>query len=374
MQSYQSIQELTAQTNNLTLRAQDIRRAEESIAADMADLRSLADRIVTINRQDIQQLQHASLGTLERLQTLQTGHEWMAAVQGVLPLEINNMVRNVIAKELKSAAHNQQRISNEEPRKQTLSLNASIQNVLPLERPDTLPTSRRLDNTSDCQSWEQFEEMEKDFLLPYQNQNDNYTTPLCNMQEQRPYIKSKILMFSWYYRAFFGYISVVVSERHQVTAGREDNVIHVEVKIFPWRWVSSRAFQGRILYDRTQGLSSPTNIQLDFPRIIRCDSTDAGIWGLFRDRKSDFIIDNIRSGVYHPNDLREYVIGPDGVSKEFNLIWTGIWTGPMSLLTVSSLSHERTLLGTLVISHCYSNQHCEIMQLEAPICLGFLSF
>ena len=371
MQSYQSIQELTAQTNNLTLRVQDIRRAGESIAADMADLRSLADRTATINRQDTQQLQHASLGTLERLQTLQAGYEWMAAVQGVLPLEINNMVRNAIAKELKSAAHDQQRISNEEPRKQTLSLNASIQNVLPLERPGTLPTSRRLDNTSDCQSWEQFEEMEKDFLLPYQNRNDNYTAPPSNKQEQRPYLKSKILVSSWYYRAFFGYIPVVVSESHQVTAGREDVVIHVELKIFPWRWVSNRAFlQARILYDGTRGLSSPTNIQLDFPRIIRCDSTDAGIWGLFRDRKSDFIIDNIRSGVYHPNDLGEYIIGPDGVSKEFDLIWTG----PMSLLTVSSLSHERTLLGTLVISHCSSNHYCKIMQLEAPICLDLRSF
>ena len=64
--------------------------------------------------------------------------------------------------------------------------------------------------------------MEKDFLLPYQNRNDDYTTFPSNMQQQRPYIKSKILMFSWYYRAFFGYISVMVSERHQVTAGREE--------------------------------------------------------------------------------------------------------------------------------------------------------
>ena len=336
MQSHRSIQDLTAQTNDLTLLTEDIRRAEESIATDIADLRSLADRMTMINRQDTQQLQHVSLRTLQRVQDLQAGHEWMAAIQGVLPLEIHNLVRNAIAEELKFASHDQQRLSNEEPRKQTLSLNASLQDVLPLKRPLTLPTSRRLDDTSDCQSWEQFEEMEKDFLLPYQNRNDNYTTFPANMQEQRTCIKSKIRMFFWYYRAFFGYISVVVSECHQVTAGREENVIHVEVKIFPWRWVFSRAFQARILYDRTHGLSSPTNIQLDFPRIIRCDSTDAGIWGLFRHRKSDLIIDNIRSGVYHPNALVEDIIGgPDMVKEEF------IWTGPLSLLTVSPLSHQR---------------------------------
>ena len=98
-----------------------------------------------------------------------------------------------------------------------------------------VPTSFELDNTSDHQSLDQFQEMEKDFLLPYQNQNDDITTFLSNMQEQRPYIKSRILMFSWYNRAFFGYFSVVVSERHQVTAGREENVLHLEIRIFPWR-------------------------------------------------------------------------------------------------------------------------------------------
>ncbi len=321
VQSHRSIQELTAQTNDLTLRTQDIRRAEESIATDIADLRSLAERMTTINRQDIQQLQHANLGTLQRVQDLQAGHEWMAAVQGVLPLEIHGLVRNAIAEELRSASHNQQTLSNEAPRKQTLSLSPSIENVLPLERPGTLPTSRRLDRTSDCQSWEQFEEMEKNFLLPHQN--DSYTTCRSNMLEQRPHIKSKILMFSWYYRAFFGYISVVVFERHQVTAGREENVIHVEVKIFPWRRVSSRGFQARILFDRTHGLSSPTNIQLNFPRIIRSTSTDDEIWRLFREKKSDLVIDNIRSGVYRPNDLLE----AGGFSTR----------GPMSLLTISSL-------------------------------------
>ena len=233
----------------------------------------------------------------------------MAAVQGVLPLEIRNLVRNAITEELRSASQDRQTLSNEAIRKQTLSLNPGIQNVLPLERPGMVPTSPKLDITSDHQSLEQFQEMEKDFLLPYQNRNEDYTTFPSKMRGQRSYIKSKILMFSWYYRAFFGYFSVMVSERHQVTAGREENVIHVEVKIFPWRWVSSRGLQARILHDRTHGLSSPTSIQLDFPRIIRCVSKHDGIWGLFRERKSDLIIDNIRSGVYHPNDFVENVGG-----------------------------------------------------------------
>ena len=359
VQSHRSIQELTAQTNDITLLTQNIRRAEESIATDIADLRSLAHRMTTINRQDIQQLQHANLRTLQRVENLQASHEWMAAIQGVLPLEIHSLVRNAIAEELRSASDDQQTPSNEAPRKQTLSLNPSIQNVLPLERPGTLPTSRRLDSTSDRQSWEQFEEMEKDFLLPYQNRNDDYTTSRSNGQEQRPYIKSKILTFSWYYRAFFGYISVVVFERHQVTAGREENVIHVEVKIFPWRWVSSRGLQARILYDRTHGLSSPTNIQLTFPRIIRLDfppySRDSrgGLWWFFEDGGSDLIIDNIKSGVYHPNDLLEM---PESLEP---LFWRTGWDykDPMSLLTVSSLSRQRNLIGILVISHSSSNQY-----------------
>ena len=202
--------------------------------------------------------------------------------------------------------------------------------------------------------------MEKDFLLPYQNRSENHTTSWSNGQEQRPYIKSKILTFSWYYRAFFGYISVVVFERDQVTAGREENVIHVEVKIFPWRWVSSRGLQARILYDRTHGLSSPTNIQLTFPRIIRLDfplsrrdSTDSGIWWLFRYRKSDLIIDKIKSGVYHPNDLLEgthslgLLLG--GVGRDF--------MEPMSLLSVSSLSRQRNLIGILIIPYSSSHQY-----------------
>ena len=261
----------------------------------------------------------------------------MAAVQGVLPLEIRDLVRNAITDELRSASHDQQTLSNEPPKTQTFSLNSNIENVLPLEKPGALPTSRRLDRTSDCQSWEQSKETEKDFLHPYQSGSN--TTCWSNMQEQRPCIKSKILMFSWYYRAFFGYISVVVSERHQVNAGREENVIHVEVKIFPCRWISSRAFQARILYDRTHGLSSPTNIHLEFPRIIRCAPTDGGIWGLFHHRESDLIIDNIRSGVYHPNDLIENI----GRDKESDLMWMG----PMSLLTVSSFSRQRIRIGTL---------------------------
>ena len=150
--------------------------------------------MTTINRQDTQQLQHVSLGTLQRVQDLQAGHEWMAAVQGVLPLEIHNLVRNAIADELRSASHDQQTLSNEPPRTQTLSFNSNIENVLPLEKPGALPTSRRLDRTSDCQSWEQFKETEKDFLHPYQSGSN--TTCWSNMQEQRPCIKSKILMFS----------------------------------------------------------------------------------------------------------------------------------------------------------------------------------
>ncbi len=324
VQSHRSIQDLTVQINDLTLQTQTIRRAGESIATDIASLRPPIERMTTINRQDIQQLQHANLGTLQGVQNLQAGLEWMAAVQAVLPLEIHNLVRNAIAEELRSASHNQQTLRNEAPRKQTLTLNPSIQNISPLERPGTLPASRRLNETSDRQSWEQFEEMEKDFdfLLPYQNRNDNYTTSPSNIQGQRTYFKSKILMFSWYYRAFFGYISVVVSKRHQVTAGTEENVIYVEVKIFPWQYISSRGFQARIWYNRTHGLSSPTNIQLDFPRIIPSKSADEIFW-LFSDRESDLIIENIKSGVYRPNDLLEI---PNNV------------TGPKSLLLVSSFS------------------------------------
>lgn len=329
MQSHSSIQELKAQMNDVSLQTRDIRRAQESIAADTADSRSLADRLTTTNRQGLQQLQHATLGTLQEVQNLKAAQEWMAAVQGVLPLEIRNLVRNAIAEELRSASQDQQMLSNDAFREQTLSLNPGIQDLLPLERPGMLSTSPKLDNASDHQSLEQFQEMEKGFLLPYQTRNDDYTTFPSNMQEQRSYVQSRLLMFSWYYRAFFGYISVVVFERHQVTAGSEENTIHVEVKIFPWRWVSSRGFQARILYDRTHGLSSPTNIQLDFPRIIRC--ADDGILGLFDDRNSDLIIENIRSGVYHPNDL----VDLNGVSSEIELIEMG----PMSLLTVSSLSH-----------------------------------
>ena len=43
------------------------------------------------------------------------------------------------------------------------------------------------------------------------------------------------------------------------------------------------------------------------------------------------IIDNIRRGVYHPNDLVE---NTHDLSTKFNFLWMG----PMSLLTVSSLS------------------------------------
>ena len=352
VQSHRSIQELTAQTNDLTLGTQDIRRVAESTAADIAGLHSLIDRTM-INRQDIPQLQHADLETLPRV------YEGMAAVQGVLQLEIRSLVRNAIAEERRSASHDQQTLSHEASRKQTLSLNPSIENILPLERPGTLLTSRRLDRTSDCQSWEQFEEMEKDFLPPYQNRSDNYTTFRSNMQEQRPYIRSKIQMFSWYYRAFFGYFSVVVSERHQVTAGKEENMVLIEIKIFPWQWISSRGFQARILYDRTHGLSSPTNIQLESPRIIPLPFMYDGIWRLFCERKSDSIIDNIRSGVYQPDDILEVIAGPrDG------------FEGPMSLLTVSSFSSLVNPVGIFEFFHpslnSYSSFKREIMRSEAP--------
>ena len=305
--SHRSIQELTAQTNDLTLGTQDIRRI-------------------------ILHLQNANLGTIQGIQNVQAAHERMAAVQCVLPLEIRNQVRNAVAEELRSASQDQQTLSNEAHRKQTLSLNPSIQTLLPLERPGTLPACLRLDATTDRQSLEQFEEVEKDFLLPYQNRNHDYTTFPSNMQEQRPYIKSKILIFSWYYRAFIGYFSVVVSERHQVTAGREENVIHVDIQIFPWRWISSRGIQAQILYDRTRGLSSPTNIQLSFPRRIPLPLMNDGIWRLFSERKSDSIIDNIRSGVYRPDDLFEAIVCPRGGFERFGRDWEG----PTSLLTVSS--------------------------------------
>ena len=112
--------------------------------------------MTTINRQGLQQLQHATLGTLQGVQNLEAAQEWMAAVQGVLPLEIRNLVRNAIAEELRSASQDQQTPSNEAYRKQTLSLNPGIQNVLPLERLDMVPTSPKLDNTSDHQPLEQF--------------------------------------------------------------------------------------------------------------------------------------------------------------------------------------------------------------------------
>lgn len=176
--------------------------------------------------------------------------------------------------------------------------------------------------------------MEKDLLQPCQNRNDHFITFPSNMQEQRTYIKSKVLMFSWYYRAFFGYFSVVVSERHQVTAGREENILHIDIRIFPWRWISSWGFHARILYDRTHGLSSPTNIQLESPRIIPLPHINDGIWRLFCEQKSDSIIDSIRSRVYRPDDLFDVVHGPRCESE-----WFGRdWEGPTSLLTVSSFS------------------------------------
>lgn len=55
-------------------------------------------------RRNIQQLQHANLGSLQGVRNLQAAHEWMAAVQGVLPLEIRNLVRDAIAEELSSAS------------------------------------------------------------------------------------------------------------------------------------------------------------------------------------------------------------------------------------------------------------------------------
>ena len=310
--SHRSIQELTAQTNDLTRGTQNIQR-------------------------NILQLQKSNLGTVQGIQNLQAASERMAAVQGVLPLEIRNLVRNAVAEELRSASQDQQTLSNEAFRKQALSLNSGIQYILPLERPSMVSTSPKLDNTSDLQSFEQFQEMEKDLLLPYQNQNDSTTAFPSKMQEQRPYVESKILMFSWYYRAFMGYFSVVVSERHQVTAGREENVLHIDIRIFPWRWICSWGFCARILYDRTHGLSSPTNIHLHFPRIIPMPLMNEGIWRLFCERKSDSIIDNIRSGVYRPDDLFEIIGCPGGGFERFG----GNCEGPTSLLTVSSLSHLR---------------------------------
>ena len=330
MHSHRSIQELTAQTNDLTLGTQDIRR-------------------------NIQQLQHENLGTLQGVQNLEAAHEWMAAVQGVLPLEIRNLVRNAVAEELRSASQDQQTLNNEAFRNQTLSLNPGIQNMT-LERPGMVSTSPKLDDTSDHQSLEQFQEMEKNFLLPYQTRNDDDTPFPSSMQEQRPYIKSRILMFSWYYRAFFGYFSVVISERHQVTAGREENVLHIDIRIFPWRWISSWGFRARILYDRIHGLSSPTNIQLDSPRIIPVPFKNDGIWRLFCERKSDSIIDSIRSGVYRPNDMLEIIRcptddfegddseGDDSEGDDFEG-FDRQWEGPTSLLTVSSFSRLENVIG-----------------------------
>ena len=206
--SHHSVQALTAQTNDLIRGSRDMRRI-------------------------IQQLRYANLRTLQGVQNLEAAQDWTAAVQGVLPLEIGNVVRNAMAEELRSTSQDQQTLSNEAHRKQTLWLNTGIRNILPLERPGVVPTSPKLDNTSHHQSLEQFQEMKKDFLLPYQKRSDDNTTFLSSKQGLRPYIKSKILRFSWYYRAFFGYISVVVSERHQVTAGGEEKVLHIEIRIFP---------------------------------------------------------------------------------------------------------------------------------------------
>ena len=296
-------------------------------------------------RRNIQQLQYANLRTLQGVRNLEAAHEWTAAVQGVLPLEIGNVVRNAIAEVLRSASQDQQTLSNEAHRKQTLSLNSGIGNKLPLERPGVVPTSPKLDNTSHHQSLEQFQEMEKDFLLPYQKRNDDYTTFLSSKQGLRPYIKSKILIFSWYYRAFFGYVSVVVSERHQVTAGREENVLHIEIRIFPWPWISSRGFRARILYDRTDELSSPTNIHLSFSRMIPCDSTDDEICVLFHERKSDLIIDAIRSGVYRPDDLIEVTHCPWARSKGLYYAWEGT----MPLLTISYFSSRGNPFGMFIV-------------------------
>ena len=166
VQSHRSIQKLTAQTNDRTLETQNIRRTGESIATHVADLGS-------------------------RVEQLQAGLEWMAAVQAILPLEVHGLVRNAIAEDMRSASLDQQTLSNEVPRKQTLTLNPNVQNVSPLKSPGTLPASRRLDETSHRQSWEQFEEMEKDCLLPYQSRNYRYTTSPLDIQGQRTYFNNR---------------------------------------------------------------------------------------------------------------------------------------------------------------------------------------
>ena len=91
-----------------------------------------------------------------------------------------------------------------------------------------------------------------------------------------------------------------------------------------------------------------------------------GIWRLFCERKSDSIIDNIRSGVYRPDDILEVIAGPwDLVGESFRS-----WEGPTSLLTVSSFSSLVNPVGMFEFFHpsfnSYPSFKREIMQSEAP--------
>lgn len=122
---------------------------------------------------------------------------------------------------------------------------------------------------------------------------------LCATPDVRVQRKERMI-FTYSYKMFLGSFEVnVYQQYHRLDRGLED-LVEIEILFSPNVRYCARAARLWLIYDRTHGLSSPTNIRSSFPCVRPISDP---IVQMVADGRLEYVIKAFTTGSHTPNDM-----------------------------------------------------------------------
>lgn len=279
--------------NRLAANTQDIRRHTLENSHGLINLNAKFD-LSNGSLQDLHTLvRSSSSSAAAELSQLKENQDWMATVQDFLPEEVQDAIFNRITAAVENAS--QRRCgSNRRVRHQKI--------VTPSAQPHEEETALAALGPS------MLTRIPASKDLVYQSKNVN-PPPVVRMHKPPRYQKR---VYTWNSTTLLGRINVEVDESSN-DPWYEQGSINVKIKIGPSCWLATRAVQLHLAYDKTHGLSSPSNIRLVFPRVRPWTyDIEESIAKMGHDSlEFEKFVNLFRERGYHPNDLYRNKWGDD---------------------------------------------------------------
>ena len=243
--SQETVRNLAESMHRLAANTKDIRKHTLENNHGLINLNAKFD-LSNGSLQDLHTLvQSFSSSVAAELSQLKENQDWMATVQDFLPEGVQGAIFNKITAAVENASQRRcassQRVRHQKIMKPSAQPREEGAKALGQSPLTGIPASEDPD---------------------YHWKNVN---PSPDVKMPRP-PKYKKRVYTWTSTTFLGQANVEVDEISN-DPWYERGFINVKINIGPNRWLATRAVRLHLTYDKTHGLSSPTDIRLLFPRI-----------------------------------------------------------------------------------------------------------